>query len=56
LPQAIEGMYNIIEFDPDFNIGEVVSGETLRFGIVEGSTIKKLDNKYINWPEWFPET
>lgn len=54
-PVAIEGgIYNIIEFDPDFNPGDVLSGENVRFGITKCDSIKKLDSKYIDWPDTIP--
>lgn len=53
-PVAIEGMYNIIEFDPDFNVEDIISGENVRFGITKCDSIKKLDSKYIDWPNTIP--
>ena len=55
VPGGIDGgIYNIFEFDADFNIGDVLSGESIRFGITECGSIKKLDSKYIDWPDTIP--
>lgn len=55
VPGGIDGgIYNVFEFDADFNIGDVLSGESILFGITKSDSIKKLDSKYIDWPDTIP--